>query len=184
MAIQIAKQDSSHPPANITQGPRSIPILHKADVAVVGGGIAGIFAALGAARDGANTILIERFASVGGHCGPGLGTRHDLWQHPSLARMGLGGVVGEFLQKLEQEKGLKTFPFAGAGEDNWGWDEMPELTVMEREAFVSLAFRMLSQAGVTLLLNSQLTDAVMDGDRLCGVVVQNPCGTQAVMAVA
>ena len=182
MPIQITSQDNLDSQTTLTQGPRHIPVLHKADVAVVGGGIAGIFAALGAAREGANSVLIDRFGGVGGHCGPGLGTRHDLWQHPSIARPGLGGIVGEFLRKLEQEEGFRSFRFTGGGEDNWGWDNMPELPVIEREAFAALALRMFAEANVTLLLNSQVTDTVMDTDRLRGVVVQNPCGDQAVLA--
>jgi len=182
MPIQVSSQDDLDSQATLTHGPCSIPILHRTEVAVVGAGIAGILAALGAARDGADTILIERFGSVGGHCGPGLGTRHDLWQHPSLARRGLGGVVGEFLTMLEQEGGLKTFQFTGGGDDDYGWEEMPGMPVIERETFAALALRLLAEANVTPLLNSQVTDAVTENDRLCGIVVQNPCGTQAVLA--
>ena len=42
------------------------PLLDSVDVLVVGGGPAGIGAALGAARAGANTLLIENHAFFGG----------------------------------------------------------------------------------------------------------------------
>ena len=68
MTIEVTGKDSLDSMTSLTQGPRAIPILHRADVAVVGGGVAGIFAALGAAREGAATILIDRFGGqrIGG----------------------------------------------------------------------------------------------------------------------
>ena len=81
----------------------SAPVIHEADVIVAGAGIAGIFAALAAAREGASTVLIDRYGSVGGNYGPGLGARHDMWQHPSLLEAGLGGAVGAFFAQLEAQ---------------------------------------------------------------------------------
>ena len=46
------------------------------DVAVIGGGVAGICASIAAARNGAKTILIEKSGTVGGMCTDGLVT---LW---------------------------------------------------------------------------------------------------------
>ena len=45
----------------ISEPERKIPVGFKADVVVVGGGPAGIGAALAAARNGAKTILLEQF---------------------------------------------------------------------------------------------------------------------------
>ena len=42
------------------------PVAHKCDVLVVGGGFAGIAAALSAARAGAKTILVEKSYYLGG----------------------------------------------------------------------------------------------------------------------
>lgn len=44
----------------------SLPLLDEVDVLVVGGGMAGIGAALGAAQEGANTLIIENCAFFGG----------------------------------------------------------------------------------------------------------------------
>ena len=51
---------------------KRIPVVYDVDVAVAGGGVSGVFAAIAAARSGARTVLIERFGSVGGTGGPGL----------------------------------------------------------------------------------------------------------------
>ena len=45
---------------------REVPIRWKCDVAVIGGGIAGVCAACAAAKSGASVILVERFATTGG----------------------------------------------------------------------------------------------------------------------
>ena len=45
---------------------REIPIAAEKDVVVVGGGPAGLTAAIAAGRNGADTLLIERFGYLGG----------------------------------------------------------------------------------------------------------------------
>ncbi len=50
----------------ITEPAREIPLIEEPDVLIVGGGPAGVAAALAAARVGANTILIERYNHLGG----------------------------------------------------------------------------------------------------------------------
>jgi len=45
---------------------RDIPVYYEADVAVIGGGIAGVSAACAAAKSGAKVMLVERFAVTGG----------------------------------------------------------------------------------------------------------------------
>ena len=44
---------------------RKVPVRYETDVAVVGGGMAGVCAALAAAKSGARVMLVERFAVCG-----------------------------------------------------------------------------------------------------------------------
>jgi len=46
---------------------REIPVTHTADVLVIGGGPAGIGAAIGAAKSGAKALLVERYGFLGGN---------------------------------------------------------------------------------------------------------------------
>ena len=48
------------PKGFVTEPSRQTPVLAEADVVVVGGGLSGIGAAVGAGRAGAKTVLIER----------------------------------------------------------------------------------------------------------------------------
>jgi len=45
----------------ITEAARNLPVIREVDVVVAGGGPAGIAAAIAAARNGAKTLLVERY---------------------------------------------------------------------------------------------------------------------------
>ena len=53
---------------SISEPARDLPVRKQCDVLVVGGGPAGIAAAIAAARNGAHTILLERYGGLGGLC--------------------------------------------------------------------------------------------------------------------
>jgi hypothetical protein len=59
-------------PEYVNEPARRIPVVGHYDVVVVGGGTAGVMAAVGAARGGARVCLIERLGSVGGAVNMGL----------------------------------------------------------------------------------------------------------------
>src|SRR4051794_2721576 len=52
--------------AFVTESPRQTPVLLEADVVVIGGGLSGVGAAIGAGRAGAKTVLIEKTGFLGG----------------------------------------------------------------------------------------------------------------------
>ena len=54
------------PISTITEPQREIPVIESPDVLVVGGGPAGVAAAIAAGRAGAKTILVERYNHLGG----------------------------------------------------------------------------------------------------------------------
>ncbi len=121
---------------------------HTADVCVVGGGMAGLTAALAAARHGARTVLIHDRPVLGGNassecrvhiCGAD--------RHNGLPYLRETGILEEI--RLEN---LRRNP-----ERNFSlWD----LLLYEKAAF---------QPNLTLLLNCSVNEAVMDGPRIVSV---------------
>ena len=50
----------------IEEAARTVPVMAETDVLVVGGGPGGLSAALAAAREGVDTMLLERHGCFGG----------------------------------------------------------------------------------------------------------------------
>ena len=92
---------------------RELHVLAEVDVLVVGGGPSGVCAAIGAAKAGADTMLVESLGSFGGMWTNGLVTTlggFNSWLRPY--RRCVDGVMGEWL-RLATEK--------GGAEDNRSW---------------------------------------------------------------
>lgn len=84
---------------------RKIPVVYDVDVAVVGGGTAGVIAAIAAARTGASTVLVERFGSLGG-C-PTVGRMASMANRflDAYLRKTIAGIPLEVLERLVKAGG-------------------------------------------------------------------------------
>lgn len=92
----------------VREPPKRVPVIHRVDVAVAGGGISGTMAALASARMGARTLIAERFGTLGGNIGPGtwaggslhyalLGSEDD--ESALINRRGIGGIPEEVVRR-------------------------------------------------------------------------------------
>src|ERR1700694_6089244 len=89
----------SVPPQTIEEPARQLPLYGEYEVAVLGGGPAGIAAAVAAARAGRRTLLIERYGFLGG-MGTAAGGTDFCGLHANVAgemRQVVHGVVDELL---------------------------------------------------------------------------------------
>ena len=93
---------------------RSLPIRDKCDVLVVGGGPAGIAAAIAAARNSADTILLERYGALGGLATGGL-IILLLTMDDGEGRQVIAGLCQEFIDRLDA-RGASVQPTAA----QWG----------------------------------------------------------------
>lgn len=152
--------------AEVTEGggvrepERELPVAHRPDVLVAGGGIAGFMAAVAAGRTGARTLLVERFGSLGG---TGTAAMMHLFYVPYAASRGL---VRELFDRL-----------IGQGSAIPG-----EFVVYDAEAYKVTALDMLAEAGVEVLLHTLVSDVVVEGRTLRGIVVENKSGRQAILS--
>ncbi len=126
----------------------------QADVAVAGGGMAGIAAAIASARSGAETLLIERAGWLGGIGVTGATGLHSFYNvygaAPGAPRRKLVGGIAQELVDAVREMG------GGVGhvEMERGGDFVSMLTPVEPETFKLAAARLCRQSGVRLLLHT------------------------------
>ena len=124
--------------------------MKKYDLAVIGGGFAGVAAAISAARGGARVVLLEKGNSLGGaavNClvNPFMPNHTKLeGQLAQLSR----GLFAEIKEKLEQRGAL----YIGC--------------VFSEEELKFLLNDMVREAGVDVLFRAYLTSVQRDGDRI------------------
>ena len=137
----------------------------KYDVAVIGGGFAGVAAALSAAREGLKVILVERGNCLGGAAVTGLVNPFmPFWtnidDNGQKKRKHLSaGIFREILDQLSHEGAL-------------GTNEM----TFDEEVLKLVLNRMAIKAGVDLLFHSYLIDAAVNGKSIQKVTVANKSG--------
>lgn len=159
---------------------RRVPIAGEYDVVVVGGGIAGVAAAVAAARNGASVCLIEKQCALGGLATLGIVTVY-LPLCDGRGRQVVGGL-GEELLKLSVAD--------GSGEEVpacWrrGGDKAERARRRYRVRFNPASYlialeRLTVEAGVKLLYDTVFCRTVRAGRRITAVVVENKSGRSAV----
>lgn len=148
---------------------KQIPLTASVDVLVAGAGIAGCIAALTAARNGADVMLVDRFGSLGGNMGPGMfsgGVLHLSLHFPETMPGGLQGIPGEFLNRC------------GAFTDG----QLGHHYHKESEVVSYVWLKLMEENNVRLMLNTTAGDPIMEGNRVTGMFLENRLGTQAVKA--
>jgi hypothetical protein len=152
-------------PTFITEPARQTPLLMETDVIVVGGGTTGPFAAISAARQGKRVVMIERFGSLGGNLTLGLNTK------PSGALV--GGLPLE-IWNLARSVG-------GAGDDYMAVVKTGGVKIAspcDPEMMKMLLTRLCAEAGVQILFETVVSNPVMEGDTVKGVIVESKTGRQ------
>src|ERR1700686_507251 len=96
------------PPRTISEPARQIPLYGEYEVAVLGGGPAGIAAAVAAARAGRRTLLIERYGFLGG-MGTAAGVTNFCGLHANVhgeMHRVVQGIASELLDRMDRLGGL------------------------------------------------------------------------------
>ncbi|MFY1705506.1 FAD-dependent oxidoreductase [Micromonospora sp. WMMA1923] len=145
------------------------------DVIVVGGGPSGFIAAIAAARQGARTLLVEKYGFLGGMAtSAALGPISPF--HFGDEQV-IQGIPQEFVDRMVSLGGstghLRTTNPHGSG---------AYLCFYDRETYKWAALTLALEAGVTPLFHSFVSGATVDGDTLTGIRVTNKSGTLAYRA--
>jgi hypothetical protein len=160
----------------VVEPEKKIPIYAQEDVVVCGGGVAGIGAAIAAARSGASALLIERNNGLGGDAS--VAGSALLYQNAKDAR----GILRELIDRMVEMNGVVTDFRTDYPPHNLGSGPGVDFVVYEPETFKQVALDMLEEAGVKLLLYTQFSAPIMQGNKTIGVFVENKSGRQAILS--
>jgi len=149
-------------------GRGKLPVVETVDVLVAGGGPAGIGAALGAARMGARTLLIENHSFFGGVAAWALGMPINQIQPQGKSRSKVHDLL------IEKLKAYGDQAVRAGKHELWCNVEYLKAAVLDA----------LDEAGCRYLVHVRAVDAVVEHNRVAGVVIATKQGLMAVRAKA
>jgi len=153
----------------VIQPRRELPLLHRTDVLVVGGGPAGVTAAIAARRAGASVTLVERYGHFGGLWTGGLVLLvigHIIKGGKQVCQ----GIGEEMMRRLDKMEGAIIDRRRGVN------------PTVDAEAVKYLMIEMIEEAGVQVFLHCWGVDAIVQGNSVCGAVFESKSGRQAILA--
>jgi hypothetical protein len=150
---------------------------------VVGGGPAGLVAAIAAARNGAKTLLIEQFGYLGGTATASLmacinGFRNQV--EPDNTQT-VRGIAEEIILQLKSLHGLGKSPYPQKIYPSLP-GQLEYSYAIDTEKFKYVSLKLCVEAGVQILFHTYFCETVVENGVLRGVIVENKSGRQAILA--
>ncbi|MDX9862866.1 MAG: FAD-dependent oxidoreductase [Rhodospirillales bacterium] len=142
----------------------------RVDVVVIGAGAAGVGAAIGAARNGATTLLVDAGPTVGGELLTGMTVDGAVNARGELV---VGGALTEIIDECKAMDG-----FVGIFNDH----RLIRYVCYDPEVMKMAIIKVMARYGVKLLLHTFAEDVMVDGGRVTGVMVRNKAGHTLIQA--
>jgi hypothetical protein len=187
---------SSMSKKTILEPAQEIKVCNEADVVVVGGGPGGHSAAVAAARNGARTVLVERYGHLGGMASGGL-----VAMLPHLSggtkEAQIAGLCQEWIDRLDVKGGAVHPSRDQLGSNDpdivnywmnrgrWYLSDEGRVrltVVLDPEILKCILNDMVEDAGVKLYLHSWGTRAIVEDNTVKGVIFESKSGRQAILA--
>jgi hypothetical protein len=184
----------------ISEAAREVPVADRSDVVVVGGGPAGIAAAVSAARRGASVTLLERYPYLGGLASGGMVLVLDD-MHNGL-EVTVQGICMEMIERM-QKRGLCVTPpesdrqldvretpemwrkWARWGLFDFNTHSMPHpvcfAAAFDPDGFKRASYEVIGESGVKLRTHSWFSSAIVEDGRIKGVICETKEGRQAIL---
>jgi hypothetical protein len=161
----------------VAEPPRRTPVHATTDLLVLGGGPAGIAAAVTAARAGAKTLLVERYGFLGGAGTASMVSNFcGLFAHDAAGNVTqvTHGIADEILERLAAREALAK-PMSSR--------RFPVTTqAYDIAAFKIVLDEMLAEAGVRVLFHTMGVGVIAAGRRVQSVVIESKSGRAVVQA--
>jgi hypothetical protein len=152
----------------IREPARDTPVVHEADVVVVGGSCTGVFAAVRAARLGRSVAIIEKQNCFGGTATAGAVNVWHKLTDTAGERPIIGGLTSEVLDRLRKRDAV-TAPKDLRGSFRLNTEEL-KIELDE----------LIVEHGIRPFLHTMYVAPVLEDGRLRAVVIENKNGRQAV----
>lgn len=153
----------------VIQPQRQLRVLNETDVLVVGGGPAGVAAAIAARRAGAEVTLVERYGHFGGLWTGGL-VLLVIGHIVKGGKQVCQGVGEEMMQRLDKLDGAIINRRPGVS------------PTVDAEALKYVMVEMIEEAGVKVFLHCWGADAITSGGAVRGAVFETKSGRLAILA--
>ncbi len=177
----------------ISEQAQDVKILTEAEVVVVGGGPGGHSAAIAAARNGAKTVLVERYGHLGGMATGGI-----VIQIPHMSDGGkeqqIVGLTQEWIDRLDPIGGVlvpRRSEIGSADEKlvsywrrfmgNVNKGRIEYTAWVDPELLKCVLNDMVEEAGIKLLLHSWGVRSIVEDNTVKGIIFESKSGRQAVM---
>jgi ribulose 1,5-bisphosphate synthetase/thiazole synthase len=151
----------------IIEPERKTPIVAETDLLVCGGGIAGVAAAVCAARMGARVMLLEKYGFLGG-----LVTGALVITTPPLNN----GINLEIAKRLK-DRGVYV-PCRDSGAEV----ESLQMHAIDPEVVKYELMHMLQEGKVEFRFHTYIGGTILEGQKIKGVVTESKAGRQAILA--
>ncbi len=162
---------------------KQIPMIAEPDVLVCGAGLAGIGAAVAAARTGAHTMVVERNGFAGGFFTAIVGSAFDGFADERTGTPVVGGLVFEMLERMGVIQPGQGPQLRYNVNGDLSFVEMHPERVIPRcdpERFKRAADAILLAAGIRILYHTQVADAIVRDGRIEAVIASNKAGLIAI----
>jgi len=177
----------------IMEPTKEIKVCYEADVVVVGGGPGGHSAAVAASRNGANTVLVERYGHLGGMATGGLVILIPHMSDGSKEQQ-IAGLCQEWIDRLDAVGGVLHPKREELGSSDpeviSRWQRyfstvvegrVRQTVCVDPELLKCVLNDMVNEAGVKLFLHSWGTRAIIDQGKVQGVIFESKSGRQAIL---